>query len=291
MRVALIFNPSSGQGVPIGEVRAALSAAGLRLALELEPEHGFADALDAGIDFAVVAGGDGTVQAVARALSGSGIPIAVLAMGTANNVARCLGIEGAGMDKIAAWRPDRRVAFDFGVARGSGAVQAFLESVGGGVVAAAIAATDEHEALHGEAPLSEAEIRRALAIYCETLARLPARPMTLVLDGEVVSDDLVLVEVLNTPSIGPNMVLSPQADPCDGWLDVVIARERDRPRIEHYLRGRLAGRPATLSLPVRRAQCVALHYSGPVHIDDRVGHWREHQLSIEVQRGAVDFLV
>lgn len=291
MRVALIYNSSSGQGVPVEQVRRALSSAGLERVLELERDDGFSDALDANLDFVVVAGGDGTVQTAARALSGSGIPIAVLAMGTANNVARCLGIEGHGLDKIATWNPNHRVAFDFGVARGPGAARAFLESVGGGLVAAAIAASDEHEERYGGAPLAEAEIKRALAIYRDTLSRLPSRPMKLTLDGDQVCDDLLLVEVLNTPSIGPNMLLAPNADPSDGWLEVVTAGERDRHALEDYLRKRLAGQPATLALPTRRARCVELGYSGPLHIDDTVGHWREHRLAIEVQRAAVDFLL
>ena len=45
----------------------------------------------------------------------------------------------------------------------------------------------------------------------------------------------LLVEVLNMPSIGPNLVLSNDADPADSWFSVVIATEQHRRVIDKYL--------------------------------------------------------
>jgi diacylglycerol kinase family enzyme len=49
-------------------------------------------AVEAGADLVVAAGGDGTVRACAEALAGTGIPLAIVALGTANLVARALGV-------------------------------------------------------------------------------------------------------------------------------------------------------------------------------------------------------
>ena len=51
-----------------------------------------AAALDCGAALVFAAGGDGTVQACARALAGTGIPLAIVPLGTANLTARALRI-------------------------------------------------------------------------------------------------------------------------------------------------------------------------------------------------------
>jgi diacylglycerol kinase family enzyme len=51
-------------------------------------------AVEAGADLVVAAGGDGTVRACAEALAGTGIPLAIVPLGTANLVARALGVPG-----------------------------------------------------------------------------------------------------------------------------------------------------------------------------------------------------
>ena len=43
-------------------------------------------------DAVIVAGGDGTVGKVAKRLAGTDVPLVVLPTGTANNIARSLGI-------------------------------------------------------------------------------------------------------------------------------------------------------------------------------------------------------
>jgi diacylglycerol kinase family enzyme len=49
-------------------------------------------ALAAGVSLVFAAGGDGTVRACAQALAGTGIPLAIIPLGTANLTARALGI-------------------------------------------------------------------------------------------------------------------------------------------------------------------------------------------------------
>lgn len=50
------------------------------------------EALERGVDVVLVAGGDGTVRAVAETMAGSGVPLAVVPSGTGNLLARNIGL-------------------------------------------------------------------------------------------------------------------------------------------------------------------------------------------------------
>ncbi|MEO6115933.1 MAG: diacylglycerol kinase family protein [Pseudolysinimonas sp.] len=92
---AIIYNPVK---VDLDELRAAFAAgsAGWGDPMWLEtseddPGRGMAaNAVKAGVDVVIAAGGDGTVRAVAEALRGSGVPLALLPSGTGNLLARNL---------------------------------------------------------------------------------------------------------------------------------------------------------------------------------------------------------
>jgi hypothetical protein len=75
--------------------------------------------LDKRADLVAVAGGDGTVASVARRMVGRGIPVAVLPMGTANNIARSLGLLKKSFEELVeGWRDARRVPLDVGIVCG-----------------------------------------------------------------------------------------------------------------------------------------------------------------------------
>jgi diacylglycerol kinase family enzyme len=98
-RAALVYNPVK---VDLGSVKAAVSraeeAAGWAETLWLEtsvedPGAGQTrEAIEAGVDMVIAAGGDGTVRVVAEALHGSGIALGLLPSGTGNLLARNLNL-------------------------------------------------------------------------------------------------------------------------------------------------------------------------------------------------------
>ena len=98
--VALVVNPVKTADVDTlaGRLGERCRAAGLADPLVLptteeDPGRGQArQAVDAGADVVVAAGGDGTVRAVAEGLAGTGTPLAVLPQGTGNLLARNLGL-------------------------------------------------------------------------------------------------------------------------------------------------------------------------------------------------------
>ena len=60
-------------------------------------------AVAAGARMVVAAGGDGTVRACAEALAGTGVPLAIVPLGTANLTARALGVPSQDGRAVEAW--------------------------------------------------------------------------------------------------------------------------------------------------------------------------------------------
>jgi len=124
------------------------------------------------------------------------------------------------------------------------------------------------------------------------LSRLEPRRWTLRLDGEEITGDFIAVEVLNTRSVGPNLVLSQDADPYDGYFSVVTAAEEQRDELRRYLQDRIDGRDGSLALPTRRAQHVDIIGRGDTHIDDEVGRSAiPGTVSIRIEAAAVEVLI
>src|SRR5687768_6049460 len=67
-------------------------------------------------DFLIIAGGDGTVRKVSKELllhtDPARIPIALIPLGTANNIATSLGLKGHVKDIIAGWKQGKLKKFD-----------------------------------------------------------------------------------------------------------------------------------------------------------------------------------
>jgi diacylglycerol kinase (ATP) len=289
--VALLHNPSAGGDASFGEVRRALERAGYAIAAEIEKDADYGRIREQEeVDFVVVAGGDGTVRRAARALAGSKMPLAILPVGTANNIAKSLGIAGEIDAIVAGWEAGTRMPFDLGVAHGQWGSSRFLESVGSGLVPAGIAAAEEHPAHKTSDP--DTELRRALENYAEALERLATRRWTGLLDDEPIDDEFLLVEILNIPSVGANLELAKDADPSDAFFDVVTAREAERRILKDYLLARRKGAEPTLVLPTRRARRAEITGFERMHVDDELRRIESAgKVTIEIEPGAITFVV
>lgn len=96
---ALVYNPVKADA---NRVRSAVELASAQkgwrqpLLFETTPEDlgqgPTREAVDAGVDVVLAAGGDGTVRAVSEAIAGTGVPLAIVPSGTGNLLARNLGL-------------------------------------------------------------------------------------------------------------------------------------------------------------------------------------------------------
>jgi diacylglycerol kinase (ATP) len=251
-------------------------------------------------DVVAVAGGDGTVNKVAKRLIGSPTPIAIIPMGTANNIASSLGIaERKPKNLVAAWKAARSVHFDAGVAKGPWGSTHFIEGFGLGLFAETmfqLEASNGRELAHANDP--EEELHAVLDMLRGRLRKFKSSPVTVRLDGEDLSGQYVLLEALNVRFIGPNLNLAPEADTQDGFLDIVAVPYGKRADLDKYLKERMNGAAAALKSRRRQGRHLQIEWKGsPVHIDDM--RWpdahkplpvKSHAITIKVDPGALVFL-
>jgi diacylglycerol kinase (ATP) len=136
MRITLMHNPKAGDAEHgEKELTAALAKAGHHATYQSTKKNNYKKTLKEPTDLILVPGGGGTVGKVASRLIGTGIPLSVLPLGTANNLARSLGFVGSAEQIIPRLESGKKRTFDVGVARGPWGMQFFFEAVGGGLLA------------------------------------------------------------------------------------------------------------------------------------------------------------
>ncbi|MGZ3423675.1 MAG: diacylglycerol kinase family protein, partial [Polyangiales bacterium] len=272
--VSLIHNPRAGKrGDESERLRAALLREGLEVRVESEDAE---TAMREPPRTVVVAGGDGTVARAMRAAVGRDKTLVVIPTGTANNIARALGLP-LGVD--AARGLGRRRCVDLGLLSGPfGMREWFVESVGVGAIADFIGTP---EAKGDKRP------HRARKRMQTMLSDYRGLDVDLRVDGEDLSGRYLLVEILNIPAVGPRLPLGDEVAIDDGAFRLVLATERDR----DALRARLEGEPTNgPPLPTRTAKRIDLLVDGAFHVDDRVVRSRHEQLVVEVAPAAVEIL-
>jgi diacylglycerol kinase (ATP) len=269
VRVTLIHNPGAGrQGVgDASKLRKFLSEAGHDVRYHSAKEDGWKRALKKPADLVVVAGGDGTVAKVTRRMVGRGIPVAVLPSGTANNIARTLGLlERPFEELVRGWERPRRAKLDVGIAAGPWGERYFVEGVGAGLFATLLANPAKKPVKKRKGAV-EAGLQRLKdqAEHCEPL-ELRAK-----LDGKDISGSYLLVEALNLAYVGPNLHLAHDSQPGDGQFDVVLVTEAERDRLVYYLEHWQENRERLAMLPTRRGRRLEIEWTGfALHIDDKL---------------------
>jgi diacylglycerol kinase family enzyme len=271
MRITLMHNPKAGSGKhDKRQLIAALARAGHHTIYQSTKENDYKRALNKATDLVLVGGGDGTVGKVCRELIDTGIPLSVLPLGTANNLARSLGFIALAEEIICRLEGGKKRVFDVGLARGPWGERHFFESVGGGLLA------DHVNKAKGKTKKTnnlskEQKMTRHVSLLRQLLHHYPARKWKIEIDCEDISDRYIFWEAMNIRSVGPVIYLASQAATKDGRLDFVCAREGDRGLLTDHLDARLAGKQYKFPLPTRRFRKVLLAWQGSrLHFDDEL---------------------
>lgn len=265
----------------------SLKKNGLQAFYQSIKERGWEKAFKKPVDLVIAAGGDGTVHQTAWQIIDSGLPLAILPLGTANNLARSLGFTESVDEILQSLHCGKGQPFDVGVARRSSRSEYFLEAAGGGLFADYFPAAEANEKKDAS---PEEELTAHLSLLRELSLDYPARKWRISIDGKDISGRYILWGVMNIRSAGPALHLAPKAKTDDGGLDFVAVREHEREIFIKHVDAHLAGRKARVPLTAYKfRELVITSPPGAMHLD---GEQRPNKYTnSKLQRSAVKITV
>jgi YegS/Rv2252/BmrU family lipid kinase len=167
-------------------------------------------AVSAGVDLVLACGGDGTVAACAEGVTGTGVPLGIIPLGTGNLLARNLGIPTGLEEALEVALGDEQQPIDAGEVNGT----LFVVMAGLGLDARMLSGTSE--------PLKK---RLGWLAYAVAAVRhLGDRPMRVTISADGGRPRRLRVSALIVGNVGwlrGGLPLLPDARPDDGMLDAV----------------------------------------------------------------------
>lgn len=295
-QVQIIHNPGAGdENHSEDELKKLLEENGYESTYVSTKKKGWKD-FEAQADLLIVAGGDGTVRKVVGELLEEKLldrpnPIGLLPMGTANNISKALQIGEDTKEIIRSWAAGKTKSFDVGKIYNIQDHLFFLESFGYGVFPYLMQEMKAFDESLFKAP--EEKIQKALEVLHEIILSYKPRYCELSVDGTDHSGKFVLAEIMNTPSIGPNILISPLSDPGDGEFEVVLVPEQHKEKFAAYVEGKISGREETYSFHTLKGKDIKISWEGThVHTDDQIVKLEKgSQVKIQLKKGLLDFLV
>ncbi|MBW4463158.1 MAG: hypothetical protein KME47_23395 [Nodosilinea sp. WJT8-NPBG4] len=177
MKVTLLHNSKAGDDKqPSKDVLLSLiEQAGYEVNYQSTKHHNWFAALENPGNLVVAAGGAGTVGKVAQRLVGQEIPMAVLPLGTANNIAKTLGLMDIPLEQlIEGWANAQPIKFDSAIASGVWGTTQLIESLGMGLFAHTMSKVENSSHLK-YAATAEDELTTVLDLLKQRVSRCPAR--------------------------------------------------------------------------------------------------------------------
>jgi len=220
--IHFIINPASGKEEPVlFYINQVLNDSGINWDIAVtrknESSGDIARELLGKTDLVAVYGGDGCVTAVARALHGTAMPMAIIPGGTANVMARELGVPLETRAAIELLLPGhwQVKAIDMGTMNG----EPFLLRVNLGIMADMV--------LQADRELKDYFGRLAYGVAAvKTMADAQPVLYQLEIDGENIIETAVSLTVTNSGNIGiGDFSLQPGISVTDGLLDVILMKD------------------------------------------------------------------
>jgi diacylglycerol kinase family enzyme len=291
MRAIVFHNPSAGSEIHSKDsMLAAFKLADIDARYVSTKAGDIERALRKSVDLVVIAGGDGTVTRIVTAMPDRSVPVGILPLGSANNIARSLGIAGTPQELVESWRIEHACRFDIAAVKENGNTSLFLEGFGVGLLPGffqrAAKANGKNKPKGAESLLlGRAALRQVLQ---------DAEPIDIeiVVDDEPFGRKVLGVEVLNTVYTGPGLPMATAADSGDGLLDVICFESSQRGALLDWIEVPSRGRPPAKS---RQGSKIELKWRGePSRIDDALfdaKQKKKHSVEIACQKQATRILM
>lgn len=274
MKITLVHNPNAGFQQPSKEkLLEVLNGRGIEVTYLSSKDDTFNESLLSNIgDMVVVAGGDGTIRKIARLLLGRHIPIAVIPIGTANNITKTLDKPIGIANTNEAWLNLATRNFDAGIVTIGKKKEYFIESVGFGAVPEMMYQFNQAKKIEQlKFGSRHEEIKQGLSFMQGIFRDYKASYYNVTIDGKNYAGYYLLVEVMNIKSIGPQLQLAPDADPGDGMLDVVLVQEHEKKVFSDYIASLLDEKKLAAGFTVKRGKRISIINSNSrFHVDDEL---------------------
>ncbi|HEX3706830.1 MAG TPA: diacylglycerol kinase [Mycobacteriales bacterium] len=262
--VALVVNPSAGKGRAAKQVAAVagrLRDGGASVSILVGSDAADAivvtrKAVADGVDALVALGGDGMVHLALNAVAGTDTPLGIIPAGTGNDLAATLGLPVK--DAVAA----AGIVSDRLNTNGAWPMDAIKvgEKWFGCVLGAGFDSRVNDRANRMTWPKGKSRYNIAMLAELGVFAPLP---FDLVVDGERITTEAMLVAIGNAKSYGAGMKVTPDADVTDGLMDVMILGPVSKPEFlktfPKVFKGTHTTHPA---VTMRRAKIVELSSPG-----------------------------
>jgi len=285
MQATLVHNPTAGSGrLTADQILELIEEAGFKPHFLSVKDKDLPARLAGSSGIVIAAGGDGTVARVVTQLHDRDIPVAILPLGTANNIARAFGIAGTIEEIIAGLQHASERKLDIGVASGQFEERRFLESVGVGALADVTTKKNK-----GEGSIAS-QIERGRDAFRKVLRKAKPIKASITVDDKTVKEDMLLAEIMNIGFVGPNLRLAPQADTGDGCFDVVILPADRRDEMLEWLHDPDKDAPPVESYSGRS---IKLDKNGaPLRIGDKsMEGIADGEVRIEIEHSPVKIMV
>ena len=272
MTIGLFVNPTAGRGLGRrhhAEITAELTRLGVAFidftsqSRELAVNKAQTAIARGEITHLLVAGGDGMIHIGVNLVADAGLPLGIIPCGTGNDIARALGLPIDNVTwatQIAIDHLELTRTVDLGKATSTAGDFYFLGSIAAGFDALVNARANSFKRIKGP-------IKYRIALYRE-LAKFKKLSYKLVVDGEIHLLDAMLCTIANVRSYGGGMLITPDAKPDDGELDLFIVHKISRPELikvfPHVYTGTHVGHPA---VSINRVKRVEMEVDAPVFAD------------------------
>jgi len=291
----IIANPTAGRGKgekSILRIQSILQSYGFDVDISrTERSYHAAElaeqAVKAGYDVVVAAGGDGTVNEVLNGLAKAkeaGVGEAVLGVicvGRGNDFAFSMGIPVGVEEGCQTLKEDFQSVIDIGKVTGGlfPGGRYFGNGVGIGfdAVVGFVALKMKH--LHGFLSYIVAALKTIFLYFKAPVIRVEY-------DGEVITQPFLMVSIMNGRRMGGGFMMAPDSVADDGLLDLCIASQVSRigifGLIIRFMKGTQQGHKAIITDRTRRIICTAVEGVLPAHADGETLCTQGDQLTVEL---------